>query len=144
MTTIVYHKGVLAADRRMTSGNTVVATMKKIRKLDDESCVAFAGNPIYAPYIINWINGDGERPKAVQDDSYACLHVDPAKGLARYIESDYFDWDDVTCEPYVARGTGGLFAMGALAHGATAIEAVLIASQFDINSGDGVDFIEVG
>lgn len=37
--------------------------------------------------------------------------------------------------PFVAKGSGGLFAMGALAAGATPWRALAIASQYDIGTG---------
>jgi hypothetical protein len=43
--------------------------------------------------------------------------------------------------PYWSVGSGADYALGVLAHGGTAEEAVHIASQLDINTGLGIDTV---
>jgi hypothetical protein len=46
-------------------------------------------------------------------------------------------------EKKVAYGSGGDLALGAMAAGATAKQAVAIACRFDPNTGQGIDAVQV-
>jgi predicted lipoprotein with Yx(FWY)xxD motif len=63
------------------------------------------------------------------------LLVVSRKGVMRYDASPYFIKHNLKC----AFGDGAQFAYGALAMGASAAEAVAIASQYSPTCGQGMD-----
>lgn len=64
-------------------------------------------------------------------------------GLVLTVDGDIFTFDDCTKwiawnEPYAAQGSGGAYAQGALANGASPKEAVKVAMKHDAFTGMGV------
>lgn len=138
MTTIAYRDGVLAADSRMTLNGVVDGSQVKIVRRGNVMAAA-TGTAAMCQQFRDWFIGGmvgdppaGEHEKN-SDWSYwgMIFHGETilcwqASGWVRIVA------------PYFASGSGGDFATGALAHGATAEEAVRAAIAHDASSGGEV------
>lgn len=129
MTTIVYRDGILAADTAVFDRGTYCGQATKIACAPDGSIGGGAGALGDVARFLDWLcdGKNGPAPEPV-DDCTECFWVDPDsrawwahKGsCATELKGDYF-----------AIGSGFQLAMGALAMGATAIEAVNICCELD-------------
>ncbi|WP_292229340.1 hypothetical protein [Brevundimonas sp.] len=138
MTTIAYRDGVLAADTRMTLHDQIEGRQVKVVKRG-RVLAAASGTAAMCRDFRSWVSAGcigapPPTPSANNPDlSYwgfiatpdACFLINDA-GLIRL---------DV---PYYAMGSGGEFAAGAMAVGATAEEAVRAAMTLDCKSGGDV------
>lgn len=139
MTTIAYRAGIMAADSFCTADNVFVGLVSKKIALNKQGWLGgAAGNAIFARKWLEWFESDFEEstvPTPAKNGEDSCngngLMVGP-KGTIRIIEdAGYFDLEG----EYYAIGSGMDFALGALAHGATAEEAVAAALVHDRYSG---------
>lgn len=143
MTVIVYRDGVLAADRC----HSVVGTKQEGRKLFQakEGAVAIAGAFMHSLRMMHWFT-DGavvaDFPDDILHKEEACrlIYLSKAGLLAMYENNPY---PNVMDSEYGAWGCGREVALGALFHGATAVEAVLAANHHAEGCGFGVDTYEV-
>lgn len=102
--------------------------------------IGFAGSMAYGGAYLHWLAG-GEAPdmRTFGDSKWAILMVDDRRILHYRCDRSNV-WDSLGCSKW-AMGTGGDIARGAMAHGATAVEAIRIASNLDIETGWGVDVV---
>ena len=132
MTTIAYRDGVLASDSLVTLGDTKShGTYIKIKRIGN-LLVGAAGGVADSEQFLQWLKyDDGETPPP--KGQYSALVIDP-RGRVREIENG-----SVLPVPRGAKfhaiGSGGPFALAAMYAGASAVEAVKIATKIDINSG---------
>lgn len=141
MTTIVIRDGYLVADTQMTEGSLATSAPGLKLFISGGFGVGFSGDLRYAPLFRDWFeagcpSGDAEFERLWEDehciiamDKEGSLFVPFADRLVRL------------SLPYYATGSGGFFAMGAMAYGATAIEAIRIAAQFDVYTNAHVEII---
>lgn len=138
MTTIAYRDGVLAADTRMTINGCMDGSQVKIVRRGPVMAAA-SGTAAMCQRFRDWFTGGmvGDPPAAqheqVSDWSYWGL---------------IFHGDTILCwqgpgwvrvvAPYFATGSGAEYATGAMAHGATAEEAVRAAMAHDTSTGGEV------
>nr|MBA3776758.1 hypothetical protein [Betaproteobacteria bacterium] len=136
MTTLVYRDGVLAADSRCTNGGYVIPEPAvKVRKLADCSIIGFCGTLAECEELAAWIAAPtGDRPEL--DDSGRVVHVRTDGSLWTY-ECKAKPMR-LAASPFYAWGTGFPAALGALHMGASAEEAVRIATLVDTSSGGEV------
>lgn len=81
-------------------------------------------------------------PKFQEDeDKASCLIVMTAQGVGAYGTQPYAIHE--VGRAFTAWGSGRDFAIAAMACGKSAVEAVQLASQFDVNTGMGVDWFGV-
>lgn len=148
MTTIAFsHRlGQLAADRRVTRDGTIVGQSTKILKVARTILVGGCGTTAIYSAFRDWVQGgcQGSCPPLfyqIGTDWYegARIVFMPDKivtftpvGIEILIGQDY------------ASGSGQDFARAALTMGATAEEAVRVASQHDCFSGGDIDVLEFG
>lgn len=135
MTTIAYKDGWLAADSRkgFTWGDIEMNFMEpaKIFKVDDYY-MGLSGNlpsgTVLATIKAGTFTGE-------LDMEYIKIRK---RGI--YVRGPGPSWHDESRFPYkyCAIGSGYHFAMGAMAHGATAEESVKVAMKFDRNTGGKV------
>jgi hypothetical protein len=138
MTTVVYRDGILAADRKIDGWQSVC----KLIRLKSGAYISGAGNWDDVVEVARWLDAkavEANKPTLTQG-STSVIYLD-STGL--YWMTDPFLRKVKVEEPYYAIGSGAHFALGALAMGATAHEAVEIAMQFDSQSGHGIDSIKV-
>jgi ATP-dependent HslUV protease subunit HslV len=143
MTTIAYRDGILATDSLIQSGGTRVGTTQKVFKSKNGTLLAFAGNAHLAADIQHWID------KGLSDD--ATPDTD-GTGTIVIVKPDGTFWtlDGGAAAPYpleapfFAEGSGQEVALGAMAMGANAVQAVEVAIHFDTGSGAPVQYVELG
>lgn len=144
MTTIAFKAGVLAADTKAVGEHDEIYKCKKLETLPNKTVVGCAG--------------DADVRDILSLLGKATLHKMPLKSKLKETQTmfkgiwvfptgevfkvsvEYLEnkWDAEILpilESQVAVGSGGQYAMGAMAAGKTAIEAVRIACRLDNNSG---------
>jgi hypothetical protein len=142
VTTIAYRDGVMAADTRGTddSYHPGIYKCEKLFRVDGD-IIATAGEDTTGMLFVDWYGskklGRRAKPPArlVEGEADFCCLVLTKDGLF---------WYDKWCRPnkildeFYAIGSGGAYAMGAMAHGATAEEAVRTAMRWDPYTGGDV------
>lgn len=144
MTTIAYRDGVLAADTQVTAGDLIAGTMRKVARIvrdDTVILVAGAGDQADVLKFIQWIKDNTPRDQfpgfysPESKDNFCAIVVAQEQGADP--EVNMF-WGDLYPRPigadFRAFGPGRDFAYGAMAFGATAKQAVLVAGELDPHS----------
>ena len=143
MSVVVYDGTVLAADRLAVTSD-MRRLCSKIRRDGGGRFFAWVGIHENGCILAQWyIDGTkvADWPKFQDDkDAWTRLIVATAHGVATCERQPVFL---PVFDTFTAWGSGRDYAMGAMARGATAVEAVQIASQFDINCGFGVEAYEL-
>lgn len=143
LTTIAYRQGVLAADTRGTddSYHPGIYRCEKLFRAGGD-VIATAGDDTTGMLFVDWYGSRalGKRPKPpsrlVDGEADFCCLVMTEVGLF---------WYDKWCRPnkvldeFYAIGSGAAYAMGAMAHGAGALEAVQTAARWDPYTGGEVE-----
>lgn len=138
MTTIAYRSGYLAADSAIAYQSYINGQREKIARCGD-FLVAMAGATWLRPVIEKWASL-GCNPDAVpevlieHEDDFIVLIVD-RQGIAHEFHNGFLV---PVHADYTAIGSGALLALGAMAHGASAQEAVEAACLHDKASGGPV------
>ena len=130
VTTIVYRDGIMCGDTAVFDRGTYCGRAKKVFRAPDGSIGGAAGALSVVARFGQWVEGgaEGIPPSIPPSDDSECLLVRP-DGRVWWIGPD--------CEPteligdYFAAGSGFKIAMGALAMGATAQQALEICADFD-------------
>jgi 20S proteasome alpha/beta subunit len=134
MTTVAWRDGVLAADKKGSVGNTGYRVTKLFKAKGH--AIGFAGNQGVGLKFVDWWRA-GKPGKCPLDDESEALVMDLATGRCYHYEED---GHPIPVEDkFASIGTGSDFAIGAMAAGATAVEAVKIASKWDNCSGLGIN-----
>jgi len=141
MSVIVYRDGVMAADTRAWAGShSPIGEKMKIRRLADGCLVGVTtSKPGQGEALMDWFAAGCDqdaRPDFAQELNFTMLAVRP-DGQAMLFNDDYYPSGPLVA-PYFAIGSGSDFAHGALACGASAIQAVQIAIELDTVSGKQV------
>ena len=139
MSVIAWDGKTLAADRQATRGGTMTTSVK-IFKVDDR-LFGLIGPHASSVRLYNWILSGMNPisfPKDLETDSdipivYVLTRVGHA---AKFEDSPY---PIIIKDEFWADGSGGDLALGAMAMGATAEEAIRVASKYNIYCGCGVD-----
>jgi len=136
MTTIVYRDGVMAADSRAFAGDrNPIGYKTKIRAMvvDDVAYLVGVSSPApgYGEAVLNWFEAgmDIHDTPPMPEQGFTLLAVD-AGGQGYYAANSFYLSGPLTNE-WWAIGSGDEFAIGALRSGATAVEAVAVAKEFD-------------
>jgi len=142
MTVIVWDGYRLAADKRATSnGNR--RTITKIRRHGHE-LLGFSGDLCQALTLQQWYM-DGaiphEFPKQCEEGNQTLVVIGAKREIMCYVACPY---PEVYEESYHAWGSGRDYALAAMFLGQNAIEAVRIASHFQVDCGDGYDVLPHG
>jgi ATP-dependent protease HslVU (ClpYQ) peptidase subunit len=147
MTVIAFDGITIAADKCcVVSGLKTVTTkiFKVLRPNGKAAVVAISGSLNIGLMLIDWFkNGEilADWPSLQdKDELWTRLIVLDANGLYTY--DNHHQKIPIESDP-VAFGTGRDFALGAMSHGASAVEAVFIASQLSDSCGMGVDFFSL-
>lgn len=144
MTTIAYRDGIMAADGKRNDANDVKrGEVKKIHLFDD-CIVGVSGDVPSITRFLDWV-GSGmpqdNMPEMVSEKGFTATIVD-AGGDVEIWQSDLTPM--MQDAPFYASGSGYEIAMGAMAAGASAEEAVEIACEYDAHSGGPVQVVNVG
>lgn len=134
MTAIAYRDGVMAADTLESAGGVLTGHTRKIVRTPDGSLVAAAGSAtICHAFLEAAVSGSAEnfRPDIKGDHSFSAILI-KSSGAMWY-------FDDFGCCPtkaeFVACGCAHDMLIGAMAHGASASEAVAVAVKYDRRCG---------
>jgi ATP-dependent protease HslVU (ClpYQ) peptidase subunit len=136
MTTIAWDGRTLAADRQSTWGGTPTKTRKIFRAINDdgrEVIYGCAGLAHECTAYTRWINGEIKEPKLTD---ISIMSID-CKGQIWHTNQTML-WTLIKVKQW-AIGSGCDYALGAMASGKSAVEAIIIASKLDVNTGLGVD-----
>lgn len=142
MTTIAYRDGIMVADGRRQNGNEVkVGECEKITFLDD-CIIGASGEVVTLEKFLEWMK-DGADKRCKPDIEK------PFTAIVVYADEVVEIWTQglmpmMQEAPFYACGSGYELAMGAMAHGATAEEAVVIACEYDAHSDGPLQIVKVG
>lgn len=141
MTTIAYRDGVLASDTLITSGANVSGHYQKGR-VRGRLLYASAGSCGLGDRFEAWIRDGcaGEHPKLKEGESSAQCVVFLPDGLMAWFHEDGMT---PVRAPFHAIGSGSAYAIGAMAAGASAPDAVRIAMQHDTGTGGSVTVLTI-
>lgn len=144
MSTVAWDGKTLAADKQSHQGD-LRRVCTKIHQCKDGTVIGFVGETSAGQIMTEWYM-DGEDfskyPASQKDDKLNCYLIVAKKNNPVYVYS-YLPIGMPEPEGIAAWGSGRDFALGAMAMGANATQAVKVASQFDINTGMGVDYFDV-
>lgn len=138
MTTIAYRDGVIAADTFLTTPRGDV--LGEFRKISSRGrlLVGVAGDTAACQTFLRWFDRGAAGPPPPMKRITAIV-VRQGHPL---IYAHAGRWCELAA-PFFAIGSGCEYAMGALAAGASAREAVEIASRFDTATGGSVMQLEL-
>lgn len=138
MSVVVFRDGVLAADCKAYGGRGQVSPgwKSKLHRLPDNSRIgivsAILGEPERFLALLNADNNPlewkGDKP------DLRALMIAPNGSLFLF-EDSIWPSGPINAGEFYAIGSGSDYAMGAMAMGASAVEAVRVAIQFDPNCG---------
>lgn len=139
MTTIATDGKTMAGDGLTVNGRDIVVgtSRQKVFRLDNGGIYGACGNAREVIDLMEWLNGRREKEPDLKDIS--ALVIRPDGSLVIYNDS-------VTCisaEAPTAIGTGSQVAMGAMAAGASPVEAVRLACERDVFSGGEITVLEL-
>lgn len=141
MTTIAWDGRTLAADRQNTVDDDKSFRGTKIIRTVDGRLIGAAGNTVVCHAMMEWLadhpdtRGDMPAPQCQEDSSAHVLEVMRDGTVWRYETHGAFPLG----KGAAVCGSGGPYAMAAMACGRTADQAVEIACRFDQLSAGPVD-----
>lgn len=142
MTTIAYRDGILCTDSACTSSQGILlGTVRKLGRAPDGSLIAAAGKSMACAVVVAWAESGMEGSPNVSDDDFGAILVRPDRTV------HHLSGDGSTVQidaPFHAEGSGYQIALGAMAAGASAEEAVQIACKLDGKSREPVQLIRLG
>lgn len=143
MTTIVYRNGILAADSAVCDDGMTVGTLRKIIRIKQIGFMSLCGfAPANHNELIEWLSN-----WPVLNNTPECVKTTKVRGLFVLKDGEVFQIDGGEPyrmdAPFFAEGSGRFIALGALAMGASAEQAVAIAIHYDNCSGDPVQIVKV-
>jgi len=141
---VAYKDGILAADTRAYGGRgqTSPGSKSKIHRLADGTRVGIvSATPGEPERFLDWMKAGEDRTAWTGDKpDLRALIIRPNGEV--FLAEDSIWWSGpIDCQSY-AIGSGSDFALGAMAMGATAKQAVYVACDFDSNSGPPVQTLE--
>ena len=147
MTSIAFVKNTMASDSIITDGCDIVGSVAKIKKVkgyligacgDGDVAAWFLDN--FTPDIITKKHRIAPPVSMTKEDEFEGIIVTP-KGKI-YLYTSKFMLLPISAK-YIATGSGQPIALGAMAVGASAIEAIKVCIKHDKNSGGRVQSIKL-
>lgn len=137
MTIIAYRDGVISADSQITSYSGVITSQFYKLSTNSDGWLGGGAGDIYdISAFRGWVNkGCKKTFKGAERDNFEAILVDP-DGFVHVIDKRGILAKDKA--DYYASGSGAQVALGAMAHGASAIEAVHIAIKLITTCGGEV------
>ena len=141
MTTIAYRDRLLAGDTMVTCGGIRSGTYHKVGRTPDGHLFAGVGDSTLAERFVIWMQSRVGDPPSFEAKGDVLIHVTPDGCVREW-------WGSGWCQteaPFYSWGSGGEIALGAMAMGATAFEAVGVAAKFDTRTGgETMDVVSLG
>lgn len=130
MTTVACNRKYMAAESMGASGNLKLTGDRKLFRGPEGSVLGVAGVYTKALALAKWICGGLDNPPDDLDEAWVLqLRHD---GIWMYEQTAVpFEIHN----PFIAMGSGGDFAIGAMAAGADPFDAVKVATKYDVFSG---------
>lgn len=140
MTTIAWRGHYLAGDRLRTAEETAMRAKKVFRVRDrvGVELIGGAGDSWDCVAYANWRMGGRRAARPCMRDFIAIL----VRRRGAVLIDDRFMEHPIST-PFFAIGSGADYAIGAMAAGLSAREAVLVAARFDPKTGGGVDVVRL-
>lgn len=129
MTTVVYCKGVLAADSQATDSQ--VWRTRKIERLQTsagELLVGWCGQVFAAQVFLEWLKNDKNRKPAIGNEDFEAIVI-AETGRVTIWNQSLVPWKPRA--KFFAVGSGAPAALAAMYCGKSAVEAVKIACKID-------------
>lgn len=142
MTVIAFDGKSIATDR-LADDNGIKYECAKIVKLDTGEILAFTGFLWHKELLTEWyINGckPSDWPDFQKGSDWSTI-VLAKGGLVKCFDQGHLP--SLVLNKFYAWGSGAKFAMGAMAMGASAKEAVEITNQVSTTCGMGVDVFDI-
>jgi len=137
MTTICIRDGVVAFDTQVTSGDALVCRTLKAKKIGD-FIVGGTGSPMVLRRFWRYFSErasdapiwekDPAFPEIKKGEDSTVFLIEADGSVIEIYEGGFLD--EISA-PFLAYGTGRDFALGAMAKGASAMDAAKIAASFD-------------
>lgn len=140
MTVWAYRDGVLASDSLVLVDRMICGQMRKVIKSGSGWLAAGAGNATDMNQFLRWVEDGKEEDSAVKLENLEGFLVSP-KGETFIVEADLHPMK-IEAE-FHAGGSGAAFAIGAMARGASAIEAVKIAMEYNSSCGGDIQVVRL-
>lgn len=150
MTTLAYCSNILAADTKVSgSDNSQWCSIRKIKKVEGY-LIGGCGDIDIVQWFLNkfepkWIDEKFHPalPSGVQmrDDNFEGLIITPKKKI--YSVTGKLFRVPIKISKYIAMGSGERVALGAMAVGANAIEAVKAAMKHDACTGGRIQYVRL-
>lgn len=144
MTTICYRHGVMFGDSRAyTASSAPMGEKTKVARLTDGTLVGVStGTPGSSERLIKWLESlvekhgtlraiDWENAHNIRDLGKFTVLAVLAQGEALLFENSLFPSGPIK-QDYYAAGSGRDYALGVLAHGGSAKDAIKVACELDV------------
>lgn len=134
MTVIAWDGKTLAADSQSSFGNLPTYGEQKIFRITNNGrTILFGatGRGADCVTVRRWLEGSRDKPDQVKD-TFCAMAITEDRRIWQMM--DDFVWAHVN-KKFYACGSGVDYALGAMAHGATAEQAVRIACSLDVYCG---------
>lgn len=145
MTTVAWKDGILAADSQVTQDDVKYLSADKITIINKDLVISGAGDSNECLRMERWFKSVGadweeqidKKPQVKK--TYEAIVISKGRPYTIYRDGP----PEPIAHPFYAIGSGWKFAMAAMYLGKSATEAVLLASQFDVNTNDRIRYINV-
>jgi hypothetical protein len=131
MTVVAYRDGVLASDSLVNDNNTRCGETNKIGRTKDGWLWGFVGTAHYKDGFSTWAEERAGDPPKIPVESGPGMLISPEGEVSEWWGDGWF----VVEAPFAAWGSGSDLAVGAMAMGATAQQAVQVAIDFNVHCG---------
>lgn len=146
MTTIAYREGVLCADTSVHDRDTYVGAMDKIvKRKSDGKLAGAAGAMEDVVAFLDWFMRGSRGSLSVSKTGNFEGLVVHGKGEVEWFGANGRSKPILLADfPFTAIGSGFKVAMGAMAHGASAQDAIKIACQLDVYTREPITTLRYG
>lgn len=150
MTTVAYRDGIMAGDSGNLYSNVMYRGAVKVARGPDGSLHGITGGAGDAGEYIRWVlagmPGEAPKPEPTNREeglsAFVALVVPPGGSVLRLWTA--FGWEDHHGVPFFAIGAGSEMAIGAMAAGATAEEAVAIVAEHSTYAAHPIRTVSLG
>lgn len=144
MTTIAWKDNILACDTQVTSDDTKYLCDNKITIISKNLVIACSGNTGDIVKLEKFFRSYPEWERYLDFKPKVTKALDAiliSKGKPYTIFKD--DYPDPLGHPFIACGSGWKFAMAGMHLGLSAVDAVKLASELDVNTNDRIKYLNV-
>ena len=137
MTTVAWRNGVLAADTLVTERDRRVGFTRKAGKVGSVLWGA-SGCLMHTHAIYDWLKGGAQGDPPSMETPKGATSQAMLIAAGRLLCVDEHGWDHMPAPEFYAIGSGAPYALGAMAAGASAYQAVQAAARLDLYTGGDI------